>query len=98
MPSLNYEEEREKILTQARKKKRGIIAITVFAAVVVIVVFLVVCKFWLNLIGFSLVALLVLIGLTVKLGGQAVSNVNKMQKHRLELLDENSQSGGFQWK
>lgn len=98
MPSLGYEEEREKILTQARKKKRRIIAITIIASVILIAAFLVVCKFWLNLIGFSLVALLVLMGLTVKLGGQAVANVNQMQKHRLELLDENSPSGGFQWK
>ena len=79
MPSLGYEEEREKILTQARKKKRRIIAITIVASVILIAAFLVVCKFWLNLIGFSLVALLVLMGLTVKLGGQAVANVNQMQ-------------------
>lgn len=98
MASLTYEEERKKIIEESRRKKRWILLATLGVSIVLIAAFILVCMFWLNYIGFSLVVFLVLIGLTVKLGGQGVANVNKLQKHRLELLDENSPSGRFKWE
>ena len=98
MSAPSYEEQREQIVSESRRQKRRALLLAIAAFVVIITVFIIVCKFWLNLIGFSVVVLLILLGLTAKLGGQAVSNANQMEKHRLQLLDENAPSGGFKWK
>lgn len=98
MAALSYEEERIRILAESRKKKRRALLLTLLASAVLIAAFILVCRFWLNYIGFSLVVFLVLIGLTVKLGGEAVGRENQMVKHRLELLDENQPHGKFRWE
>lgn len=98
MATLSYEEERTLILAQSRKKKRRALLITLLISVMLVAAFILVCRFWLNFIGFSLVIFLILIGLTVKLGGEAIGRENQMQKHRLELLDEKTPHGKFKWE
>lgn len=84
-----YEEQRAAIVAESKKQKRKILWLTVGGFALVIAAFIVVCIFWLNLIGFSVAALLILLGTIAKLGGEAFSNAKKMEQHRLQLLDEN---------
>lgn len=93
-----YEQQREQIVRESRHKKRLALVLTIVACALVMTAFIVVCYFKLEWIGFSVVALLVLLGLAAKLGGQTIADANKLEKHRLKLLDENEESGGFKWK
>lgn len=98
MATLSYEQERTRIMMESRKKKRRVLLLTLLVSALLIATFILVCRFWLNYIGFSLVIFLVLIGLTVKLGGEAVGRENEMQKHKLKLLDENQPHEKFKWE
>lgn len=89
MAQQSYEEQRALIERESRQKRRRALALTIVGFVVVIAIFVSVCFFKLEWIGFSAVALLILLGLIAKLGGQAVADARQMERHRLKLLDEN---------
>ena len=91
----SYEQERDRLERETKQKRRRVLALTSAGFVVVIAAFVAVCCYRLSWIGFSAVALLILLGLIAKLGGQAVKNINQLYRHRLQLLDENAPSGKF---
>lgn len=91
----SYEEQRGQLERKTKQKRRWVLVLTIAGFAVLIAAFVVVCCYRLSWIGFSAVALLILMGLIAKLSGQAIKNINQMYRHRLQLLDENAPSGKF---
>ena len=97
MAQPTYEEQRAVIEKECRKKRRTALWLTVGGILLVAAAFVVGVIVKAEWVGFFAAGALILMGFIAKIGGEAMKNANIMERHRLQLLDENTPTSRMRW-